>query len=646
MEYRTYRVGGMIGDPQSGPAVLRGSRGHALLAAGASAMAAVTAVTALTAVTAVIAVAAVTAFLPAVAHADTADASVARPSDRAAAIAAARAATDRRDWNDALARWRALESAAPGDVDLLIESARVHGFADRNADAADRYLKVIGIAPARRGDVLLATAWQLLWAGHAAQAEALFVEIAAAPAKFAGGNDGFDAWLGAAEARESAGDLAGAGEALGRARALRPGDRIAARRAARVHAEMGRQDEAIATLSAIAGADPRDREVRYELARVRNAAGRHREAVADYRAAIDADRALGHAPSEDALFDRARALRWAGYDDLAHGALEGLAQADARWLRDWRTARETRRFAAVGIDTATDRDRLDAIAVFASFGWRPTPASEVEIATRRVDLSEPTREVHGERLSASWRTRLGADAATIGAASDRGPVWPSLTLTANRYGDWRPLTGAARLRWDPSDVVRLDGELGRELIETPLAIANRVSVDVAAFGADWRWRTGSSLAGSLAALKFDEGNLRTRVNLRAVQLLHARPRVAAGIEAMAFRSTDPTSDTNPARGYWNPRDYREARAFVTFAHDAGRWDFAMKFGLGAARETDGFGNRSSGSPNLLELAAGYDLTKSLRLRARAGGAGGAMGVGSGGQGYWRRYAGVDLTGWF
>jgi len=72
----------------------------------------------------------------------------------------------------------------------------------------------------------------------------------------------------------------------------------------------------------------------------------------------------------------------------------------------------------------------------------------------------------------------------------------------------------------------------------------------------------------------------------------------------------------------------------------------MKVGVGASREEDGWGNRSSGSPNLLELAAACDLDKSMQLRADAGGSGGSMGVASGGEGYWRRHVGVAVTGWF
>ena len=566
--------------------------------------------------------------------------------DLAAQRAAARAATERRDWADALPRWQALESAAPADTDLLIESARVHGFADRNAQAAERYRRVLELAPGRRGDVLLSLAWQTLWAGQPEAAEPLFLEVARAPAAFAGGGDGFDAWRGLAEARRNAGRLDGALEALSRAQALRPDDRDLARQAAQTLAWMDRYEEAVARYSALVASDPADRWSRYGLAQARNFQGLHRAAVADYREAFAADRAAGRTPPADALFDHARALRWAGYDDLAHAALDGLPQADAQWLRDWRTGRELRRWASAAFEMATDRDELDTRALTASFGWHPGPASSLEVGARRVELDEPGRDARGERIGLTWRTRIGADAATIGSAADRGPIWPSLTLEANRYGSWNPVTGAARVRWDARDTLRLDAQLAREVVETPLAVSNRVTVDVAAVGARWRWQPRSSVSGTLAALKFDDGNLRTRLNLGADHTLRVNPKVVVGVEAMVFRSSDPTSDQRAARGYWNPRDYQEARAYVALEHEVRPWAFGMRLGLGAAREKDGWGNRSDGDPHLWELAASYDLSPSLRLRAWAGGSGGSMGVGSGGEGYWRRFAGIGITGWF
>jgi tetratricopeptide (TPR) repeat protein len=407
-------------------------------------------------------------------------------------LAAARAAVERRDWADALPRWQALEAAAPLDVDLLIESARVHGFADRNAEAARRYRKVIELAPGRRADVLLSLAWQTHWAGDPAGAETLFMEIASRPAAFAGGGDGFDAWRGVAETRRNAGRLGDSMDALEQALRLRPNDRGTRRQVAQTLAWLDRHDEAIAAYTRLVEEDPADRHSAFGLARVRNDSGRHREAVADYRKAVAAERAAGRTPPPDVLLDNARALRWAGYDDLAHHALQGLPESEARWLRDFRTGRELRSWADAGLELATDSDELDTRVANASFGLRPSAASSLEVGVRRIELTEPTRKSRGERLGLTWRTRLGASADTIGSSADRGPLWTRLSVQGNRYDDWHPVTGAARAHWLPTDFTRIDGELGREVVETPLAISNRVQVDVAAFGAAWRWQPRSS----------------------------------------------------------------------------------------------------------------------------------------------------------
>ena len=586
-----------------------------------------------------------------------------RPSDQDIALERARTLVQLERYVDAIAAYDAAgawaaKGAAGGhasgadsrqsavDLDLQVEAARIHGFADRNAEAARRYRAVLEAAPERRSDLLLPLAWQTLWAGETEQAEALFREVAARPTDFAGAGDGFDAWRGIAESRQNAGNLDSALIALEEARKLRPDDRAIARRIAQSLAWLDRHHEAIATFEALVTSDPNDRASRYGLARARNFAGLHRQAIADYREAFERDRASDNEIPNDARFDRARALRWAGYDDLAHQALDGLPQPEAQWLQAWRTKRETLRWFDTNLELASDRDQLDTRINTAAFGWRPTAATTLEVGTRLVNLAEPGRHARGEQLNATWRHRFGTAQDAIGSVGDRGPIWASVTVAANRYGDWHPLSGVARLRWLPTDTLHIDGELGREIIETPVALGNRVHVDIAALGADWRWQPRSSLAATLAALRFDDGNLRTRINLRADHQLRANPKVVAGIEAMAFRSSDPSSGTRPGRGYWNPESYREARAYLAFGHEAWPWDFTLKLGVGTARETDGWGNRAKGEPNLWELSISYDLARQLKLRAWAGGSGGSMGVGSGGEGYWRRYVGLGVTGWF
>jgi len=100
-------------------------------------------------------------------------------TDANADLAAARAATDRRDYTAALPLFERLVQRAPSNADLLIEAARVFGWADRNARSAELYRQALAAAPARRADVVPSLAWQTLWSADATTALPLFEEAAA-----------------------------------------------------------------------------------------------------------------------------------------------------------------------------------------------------------------------------------------------------------------------------------------------------------------------------------------------------------------------------------------------------------------------------------------------------------------------------------
>jgi tetratricopeptide (TPR) repeat protein len=99
-------------------------------------------------------------------------------ADRAQALAQARFATERRDFATALPLFEQLAERAPGDADLLIEAARVFGWADRHARAAALYRQALAAAPARRRDIVPSLAWQTLWAGDGVAALPLLAEAA------------------------------------------------------------------------------------------------------------------------------------------------------------------------------------------------------------------------------------------------------------------------------------------------------------------------------------------------------------------------------------------------------------------------------------------------------------------------------------
>lgn len=568
----------------------------------------------------------------AVGIASAAGAAAAPDATAAADLAAARAATGRADYAGALALFERLLAARPDDTDLLIEAARVNGFADRNAEAARLYRRVLALAPQRRADVLHALAWQTLWSGDAAAATALFEEL-----RLRGG-DWADALDGLGQARQAQGDQGGALAAYRAALAALAADAAAARRRGlqrRVALSLlwnDRPDEAIAALQALVDTDAGDRASRWALANALNFAGRHREALTQF--------ARAGAPRGDGeRADLARAWRWAGYEDRAAPLLHGQTEREAVWVRDWRVARETAPWGWAGVEHALDRDRLESLAWVFGGGWQPAPGTSAELQVRRLRLDDANGRVSGEQVRAQWRGRLGEPDA------GGGTWWPTLALRASRLGGWTALEPTLRATWVPRDGWRVDGEATREVIETPLAVHNQVTVDVWSLGADHRPAARWSLTGALAGLRFDDGNRRTRVSGRADYALALKPRWVVGVDAMAFRSSQPSGPERPGRGYWNPRRYGEWRAFTAITHDARPFDLSARLAVGAASETDGWDQRSRGRPNQWELALGYDLAPHWRLRLNAGGSGNGFGLGSGGAGYWRRTLGLSVSGW-
>jgi tetratricopeptide (TPR) repeat protein len=538
----------------------------------------------------------------------------------------ARNATDSRDYVAALAAYQRLLAVRADDVDLLIEAARVHGYADRNAESAALYRRALALAPARRGDIVPSLAWQSLWAGEAALAIELFAERVAQQ-----GPGQADALDGLGQARQAAGDHVGALAAYRAAHALAPDQLRLHRRLAMSLLWNGRENEAIAELSALLRRAPGDRDLAWALANARNFAGLHRQALSDFLRLP----APSH-PGERA--DLARAWRWAGYEEQAWPLLVEPVDAEAAWLRDWRVRRELAPFGYTTLERAQDRDALLARAWVIGAGWHPAPGATVDLQVRRLALDDPAGEARATQLQASVRWRLGQ------ATASTGTLWPSVAMRVHHFAGWSPVTPTARLLWIPQDRWRVDAEATRELVETPRAVAGRVTVDVLSIGAEHRPDTPWLWAGAGAVLRFDDGSTRLRVNGRVEHTVLSRPRLVAGLEALAFERVHDGSVGD--RGYWNPRRYAQARAYGTLTHDMRPFDLFARIGWGVAREVDADGNRSHGRPHLWELGLGWDLARDLRLRLAMGGSGQGMGVSGGGAGYWRRYVNLSANAWF
>jgi len=544
--------------------------------------------------------------------------------------AQARAAAERRDWGPALARFDELVVRHGDDVELLIEAARVNGFADRNAHAAALYRRALALAPARRADIAPSLAWQSLWGGEPAQAEALFAELAGDAA----GAARVEMLDGLGQARQAQGEQARALEAFREAHALAPGQLRLHRRYAMSLLWNGDEAGAIRELQALVARVPGDRDLAWALANALNFNGQHRAALRGFLA-----QAAPTHPGERT--DLARAWRWAGYEERALPLLADPADADTIWLREYRVRRELRPFGFVALERAEDRDELTADAMVVGAGWHPQAGSTLEMQVRRLHLDDPFGAPKATQLRAAYGWRVGEP------GDARGTWWPSLALGAAHFPGWNPVTASARVRWVPADGLRVDGEAARELVEAPRAVANRVRVDVLSAGLEARTDPRWVVAASAAVLRFDDGSTRVRAAGRIERRILARPRVALGVEGMAFERV--AGDRGIDRGYWNPRRYAEGRAYAALTHEFRQFDLQARVGFGSASETDDAGARSHGSPHLWELELGWDVSPTLRLRLAAGGSGQGLGVsagGTGGAGYWRRYLNLSVNVWF
>ena len=534
----------------------------------------------------------------------------------AASLAEARQATDARDYQRALQQFNEVLQTQPDNADLLIETARVYGFADRHREAIATYRRVLAAAPQRRNDIVAALAWQTLWAGDGLAAKPLFVEaqaLAKTPRERA------DLLRGEGEACAAFGDVPCALDAWQRALAQQPQDRDLRRRIATAYLWLDDYAMSEAQWRALLREDPLDKRAQAGLARTLNAAGRHNEAVAMYRSIDDGSDA-------DLRFDHARALRWAGYDAPAYVLPAGRTDADAVWLRDFRLGRELKSYVYGTLEYATDSDQLDILSATAAAGTLIAPAVVVEGGYRFARIDGRDGSVNGNRLFATVRGAFG----TPGEAP-MGLLVPSLSLGINDYGGWTPVTGNAALRWQPADLWRLSFDLGRELVETPLAIQNRITVDVAAVGVEYRLPPRWAFAAGLSNLSFSDGNDRKRVTGKVDYALRfANPRILVGVEGAAFNDSLPASFTSPPspgtttpKGYWNPKDYVEGRIFAGFYYEQQPWEWYGRVALGISRETDGDGVLDSdGNPNLLEFGVarrpGTRLALAARLPGRLG----------------------------
>ena len=500
------------------------------------------------------------------------------------ALDLARQLVEKRNYSEALKYYQRLVKAKPDDSDLLIEAARVYGWADRNKESADLYQRAITQFPARRNDVLHALAMQLLWSNQAHEAVPYFEEILARKP----GNR--EAALGLGEALQNVGDNASAIAAYESLLQKNSDDQAAQRGKAWALLRSDRFAESENLYRAILQKNPTDVDARVGLARTLNFSGRHQDAIRAY------DQLAQEFPKDEGIqVQRAKAQYWAGMNTEALDTLDRVNNDEVEKLRNT-IKRDVKPAVSGGIEYSKDKDdlkitrgqisgklpigetatievgysraqlkgkrktreltlsgsdinnlKLNGVAASAARitddtrilnvdipGGRsahvPVDAGQQSSSFRSGDWNEAGR-LTGQQLAFTYSDRFGS------AYSGFGLIFPRVTLGLRDYDGWR--TGLVRLgaKWLPADLWRVDVEAGNDIVENLDSIDNRVKLKYLSGSVDHtfdpRWNAG----GGLFLGKFDDGNRRTRATGRLEYIANLKPRVSLGVEGLAFRDS-------------------------------------------------------------------------------------------------------------
>lgn len=500
------------------------------------------------------------------------------------ALASARQLVEKRNYAEAIKLYQRLVKAKPDDSDLMIEAARVYGWADRNKESAELYQRVINQFPARRNDILPSLSAQLLWANNSDAAIPIFQEILARKPTDR------DAMLGLAEGLQSTKRYDSAIALYDDLLTKNGADDAAQRGKAWAMLRTDQFSDAERLFRFILQSRPSDPDARIGLARTLNFSGRHQEAIRAY------DQLAQDFPKDKGIqVQRATAHYWAGMEPEALKIVDAINTDEAENLRN-KILRNTKPAVSAGVAYSNDKDDLKItrgqlsgklpIGETASIevgysraalkGKRKTrelslsgsdinnlklngvnaSATRITDDTRILNVDIPGgRSLHvpidsgqqvnsfrsgdwnesgqltGQQLSFTYSDRFGS------AYSDFGLVTPRVTLGLRDYDGWR--SGLVRIgaKWLPADLWRFDVEAGNDIVENLDSIDNRVKLNYFSGSVDHtfdpRWNAG----GGLFLGKFDDGNRRTRLTGRLEYVTLFKPRLSFGLEALGFRDS-------------------------------------------------------------------------------------------------------------
>ncbi len=239
-----------------------------------------------------------------------------------------------------------------------------------------------------------------------------------------------------------------------------------------------------------------------------------------------------------------------------------LLWAGALWAADSR----------VFTDAQYSSDSDDQVQRIFSAGFRQDlPSLKWETALGRRELSAPAG-----RESFDF-ARLGA---TVPLAKDAALVTRANWLHG---GDWSPTLGSAAVHWKPAARWYVETSVERDLVDTVVAVRERVRFDTAALSVDWTPVPEVTLVAALSRSVFSDRNDR---NARVVRVIYS-PAPLPWINAqLRLKRADSEA---VGIGYFNPRRLEEYEFLmrVAGAPFGDRWSLSLLAGAGRQRIDQG-----------------------------------------------------------
>jgi hypothetical protein len=194
--------------------------------------------------------------------------------------------------------------------------------------------------------------------------------------------------------------------------------------------------------------------------------------------------------------------------------------------------------------------------------------------------------VHHESLTVALGHReltapIGRESFEFGRMKGGLDLWPGASLTAQldqMFGrGWSPTLGSAAVHWKPADPWYFETSVERDLVDTVVAVRNRVVFDTAAVSADWSPVKELTLVAGVSRGTFSDDNNRSG---RTLRLIYSPARLPWFNAQLRTKRSD---SAGTGIGYFNPRRLEEYEFLLSAAGApfGEHWNLSLQAGAGS-----------------------------------------------------------------